>query len=193
MIVIDADLQDPPEVIPTWSPPGARASTSPMRSAASRAGETWAEEGHRAGLLPADGQHRRAGAAARRYRRLPADEPARAWTRCWQLRERHRFMKGLFAWVGFPARAVPYDRAPRAAGTTKWNYCRLLEPRARGHHQLHHGAAAGRHLARPRHRGCSRWSMAAAGGGEGAALRRPGAGLSQPDGRGAVPRRRAAR
>jgi glycosyltransferase involved in cell wall biosynthesis len=42
-----------------------------------------------------------------------------------QLRERHRFMKGLFAWVGFPSRAVLYDRAPRAAGTTKWNYWKL--------------------------------------------------------------------
>ena len=41
------------------------------------------------------------------------------------MRERHRFMKGLFAWVGFPSRAVPYDRAPRAAGTTKWKYGRL--------------------------------------------------------------------
>ena len=34
-----------------------------------------------------------------------------------QLREQHRFMKGLFAWVGFPSTAVIYDRAPRAAGT----------------------------------------------------------------------------
>ena len=41
------------------------------------------------------------------------------------LRERHRFMKGLFAWVGFPSKAVPYDRAPRHAGRTKWNYWRL--------------------------------------------------------------------
>jgi glycosyltransferase involved in cell wall biosynthesis len=41
------------------------------------------------------------------------------------LREQHRFMKGLFAWVGFPATAVLYDRAPRAAGTTKWNYWKL--------------------------------------------------------------------
>jgi glycosyltransferase involved in cell wall biosynthesis len=32
----------------------------------------------------------------------------------------------LFAWVGFPAKAVLYDRAPRAAGTTKWNYGRLI-------------------------------------------------------------------
>jgi glycosyltransferase involved in cell wall biosynthesis len=42
-----------------------------------------------------------------------------------QLREQHRFMKGLFAWVGFPSVAVPYERAPRAAGETKWNYWKL--------------------------------------------------------------------
>ena len=42
-----------------------------------------------------------------------------------KLREQHRFMKGLFAWIGFPAKAVRYDRAPRAAGETKWNYWKL--------------------------------------------------------------------
>jgi polyisoprenyl-phosphate glycosyltransferase len=42
-----------------------------------------------------------------------------------QLREQHRFMKGLFAWVGFPSTAVLYDRAPRYAGRTKWNYWKL--------------------------------------------------------------------
>jgi glycosyltransferase involved in cell wall biosynthesis len=42
-----------------------------------------------------------------------------------RLREQHRFMKGLFAWVGFPSTAVLYDRQPRAAGSTKWNYWRL--------------------------------------------------------------------
>src|SRR6185312_1267195 len=42
-----------------------------------------------------------------------------------QLREQHRFMKGLFAWVGYPSCAVPYDRAPRHAGTTKWSYWKL--------------------------------------------------------------------
>ncbi len=41
------------------------------------------------------------------------------------LRERHRFMKGIFAWVGFPSKAILYDRAPRSAGVTKWNYWRL--------------------------------------------------------------------
>ena len=34
-------------------------------------------------------------------------------------------MKGLFAWVGFKSTSVVYDRDPRFAGTTKWNYWRL--------------------------------------------------------------------
>jgi glycosyltransferase involved in cell wall biosynthesis len=33
-----------------------------------------------------------------------------------KLREQHRFMKGLFAWVGFPSKAVEYQRDPRFAG-----------------------------------------------------------------------------
>jgi polyisoprenyl-phosphate glycosyltransferase len=42
-----------------------------------------------------------------------------------QLREQHRFMKGLFAWVGYPQKAVLYQRDPRFAGQTKFNYWRL--------------------------------------------------------------------
>ena len=42
-----------------------------------------------------------------------------------RLRERHRFMKGLFAWIGYKSKAVPYDRAPRRAGTTSFNYWKL--------------------------------------------------------------------
>ncbi len=42
-----------------------------------------------------------------------------------QLPERNRFMKGLFAWVGFNSVGVPYERPERAAGTTKFNYWRL--------------------------------------------------------------------
>lgn len=42
-----------------------------------------------------------------------------------KLPERNRFMKGLFAWVGYPAMAVPYERPPRRAGEGKWNYWKL--------------------------------------------------------------------
>ena len=41
------------------------------------------------------------------------------------LRERDRFRKGLFAWVGFPTRAVLYDRAPRTGGKSSFNYWSL--------------------------------------------------------------------
>lgn len=42
-----------------------------------------------------------------------------------KLRERNRFMKGLFSWVGYKSAAVPYDRPARAAGDTKFNYWKL--------------------------------------------------------------------
>ena len=42
-----------------------------------------------------------------------------------QLPERNRFMKGLFAWVGFNAIGVPYERPQRAAGESKFNLWRL--------------------------------------------------------------------
>jgi polyisoprenyl-phosphate glycosyltransferase len=42
-----------------------------------------------------------------------------------QLPERNRFMKGLFAWVGFNSIGVPYERPRRAAGSSKFNLWRL--------------------------------------------------------------------
>lgn len=41
------------------------------------------------------------------------------------LPERHRFMKGLFAWVGFKTTVIDYVRPPRSAGKTKFNGWRL--------------------------------------------------------------------
>ncbi len=124
VIVIDADLQDPPEVIPdliaAWRD-GVDIAYAQRRT---RAGETWLKKATASAFYRLMG---RIGGPVR----LPADTgdfrlmSRRALDALLQLRERHRFMKGLFAWVGFPARAVPYDRAPRAAGSTKWNYRRL--------------------------------------------------------------------
>ena len=42
-----------------------------------------------------------------------------------QLRERNRFMKGIFAWVGFKSVGVPYTRPSRTVGTTRFNYWKL--------------------------------------------------------------------
>jgi len=41
------------------------------------------------------------------------------------LPEKTRFMKGLFAWVGFKQVGIDYRREARAAGTTKWRYWKL--------------------------------------------------------------------
>jgi polyisoprenyl-phosphate glycosyltransferase len=42
-----------------------------------------------------------------------------------QCPERNRFMKGLFAWAGFRSIGVPYERAARKEGESKWRYWRL--------------------------------------------------------------------
>ena len=42
-----------------------------------------------------------------------------------QLRETHRFMKGLFAWVGYKQISLPYNRHARHAGETTFNYWKL--------------------------------------------------------------------
>ncbi|MCK4907949.1 MAG: glycosyltransferase family 2 protein [Spirochaetes bacterium] len=43
-----------------------------------------------------------------------------------ELREHHRFMKGLFSWVGYKQTCVEYQRDPRFVGTTKWKYGKLI-------------------------------------------------------------------
>lgn len=42
------------------------------------------------------------------------------------LAEYHRFSKGIFAWVGYQTKFIPYTACERAAGTTKWNFRKLL-------------------------------------------------------------------
>ena len=42
-----------------------------------------------------------------------------------ELRERHRFMKGLFGWIGFNQVAIPYHREPRLAGRSKFGFWKL--------------------------------------------------------------------
>jgi glycosyltransferase involved in cell wall biosynthesis len=123
VVVLDADLQDPPELIATlWAHylDGHDVVYGVRRS---RAGESWAKR------ATARAFYRTIGRLSRTP--VPADTgdfrllSRRALDALKALRERHRFMKGLFGWVGFRQVGVPYDRAPRAAGSTKWNYWKL--------------------------------------------------------------------
>ncbi len=43
-----------------------------------------------------------------------------------ELKEYHRFSKGIFAWVGFETKFIPYTACQRHSGTTKWNFWKLL-------------------------------------------------------------------
>ena len=43
-----------------------------------------------------------------------------------EMREYHRFSKGIFAWVGYNTEFIPYTACQRHAGTSKWNFWKLL-------------------------------------------------------------------
>jgi glycosyltransferase involved in cell wall biosynthesis len=123
VVIIDADLQDPPELIPELVAAWREGFDVVYAQRRARAGESWVKK------LTAFGFYRLMGVAARVE--IPRDTgdyrliSRRVVEALAGLRERHRFMKGLFAWVGFPSKAVLYDREPRHAGRTKFNYWRL--------------------------------------------------------------------
>jgi polyisoprenyl-phosphate glycosyltransferase len=123
VIVIDADLQDPPEVIPELVAAWRLGFDMVCARRRARDGETTVKR------LTAHVFYRLMRHTGRV--RLPEDigdfrlMSRRVVDAVCKLREHHRFMKGLFAWVGFPTMTVLYDRAPRCAGDSKWNYWKL--------------------------------------------------------------------
>lgn len=123
VVVIDADLQDPPELIPELVKHWESGYDVVYAQRASRQGESFVKRAtayafyrliHGVGnvQIPEDTGD---------YRLLSR----RAVEALKQLREQHRFMKGLFAWIGYPQTAVFYQRDRRYAGHTTWNYWRL--------------------------------------------------------------------
>ncbi|MGA0586276.1 glycosyltransferase family 2 protein [Dyella sp. KRB-257] len=122
-VVIDADLQDPPELIPALIEPWRAGYDVVYATRSARSGESTLK--------------RLTAAAFYRVMERLSDTPLprdtgdfrllsrRALDALGQLRERQRFMKGLFAWIGYRQTAIRYERDPRLAGDTKWNYWRL--------------------------------------------------------------------
>jgi len=123
VVVIDADLQDPPELIPAFLAHWREGYDVIYGTRASRAGESGFKK------MTASAFYRVMG----RLSQVPIPRDTgdfrllsrRALDALKQLRERQRFMKGLFTWVGYRQIAVVYHRDPRHAGATKWNYWRL--------------------------------------------------------------------
>ena len=123
IVVIDADLQDPPELIPELLRHWQAGCDVVYARRIAREGESWFKK------RTAHGFYR----LMKRVSRVPIPEDTgdfrllsrRAVDALNQLREQHRFMKGLYAWIGYEQCAVPYRRDPRHAGQTKWNYWAL--------------------------------------------------------------------
>jgi glycosyltransferase involved in cell wall biosynthesis len=123
VVLIDADLQDPPELIPELVKNWQNGYDGVYAVRLSREGESWLKK------VTAHFFYR----LMNRLSRIPIPEDTgdfrllsrRAVDALRKLREQHRFTKGLFSWIGFPQKAVYYHRNPRVAGKTKWNYWRL--------------------------------------------------------------------
>ncbi|MEO8669853.1 MAG: glycosyltransferase family 2 protein [Tahibacter sp.] len=123
VVVIDADLQDPPELIVQFVAKWREGYDVVYGTRASRAGETRLKKFTSAAFYR----------VMERMTDLPIPRDTgdfrllsqRVLSALKQLRERQRFMKGLFTWVGYPQTSIVYDRDARFAGDTKWNYWRL--------------------------------------------------------------------
>jgi len=123
VVLIDADLQDPPELIENMLHEWREGCDVVLMRRRQRANESWLRRATsrafyrilgRMGTIP-----------------IPQDVgdfrllSRRAVTVLRQIPERSRFMKGLFAWIGFPTRELLYDRDGRFAGDSKFTYWRL--------------------------------------------------------------------
>ena len=122
-MLLDADGQDPPELIPEFVARWREGYDDIYGTRVARDGESWVRRSAASLFYRVIGQLSRTP--------IPADTgdyrllSARALAALSQLRERHRFMKGLFGWVGFRRIALPYRRSPRLAGDSKFNLWRL--------------------------------------------------------------------
>lgn len=124
-VIIDADLQDPPELIPEMIKLWEQGYDDVYARRKSRDGETWLKK------KTSEWYYR----ILQKSTRIPIQRDTgdfrlldkRCVTALTQLRESERNTKALFSWIGYKKKEILYDRDPRAAGETKWNYAKLVE------------------------------------------------------------------
>ena len=124
VVVLDADLQDPPELIPQMLASFRSSFDVVNMRRSNRAGESWVKK------LTAHIFYR----LLNRLSDVPIPEDVgdfrllsrRAVQAINAMPERNRYMKGLFAWVGYSQTTLDYDRDGRAAGVSRQHYGRLL-------------------------------------------------------------------
>ncbi len=122
--VIDADLQDPPELIPQMLAKAQEGFDVVYGQRRARAGETWFKK------ISATFFYRFLSAVCRV--KIPVDTgdfrvvSRRLVLAFREMREPHRFIRGLVPWVGFRTVAFPYDRQERFAGQSKYPFFKMV-------------------------------------------------------------------
>lgn len=125
VIVIDSDLQDPPETIPLLIAEWQKGSDVVYAVREQREGESWFK------LITAKWFYRLIQRITSVH--IPADTgdfrlmDRAAMGQMRQIREHHRFMRGLSAWVGFKQTPVYYVRQPRYAGSTNYPLRKMVK------------------------------------------------------------------
>jgi dolichol-phosphate mannosyltransferase len=124
VVVMDADLQDPPEVIPRMLDKYRQGYDVVYGRRVSRSGETcfkrftaWAFYRCMRSLV-----HKDLPADVGDFRLISRD----CLDALSSMRETHRFLRGMVAWVGFPQSDVEFERAPRCAGTTSYSLRKMI-------------------------------------------------------------------
>ncbi|HEY5972996.1 MAG TPA: glycosyltransferase family 2 protein, partial [Pseudoxanthomonas sp.] len=123
VLILDADGQDPPELIPQFVARWREGYDDVHGTRMQREGESWLKRSTAAAFYRVIGRLSKTP--------IPADTgdfrllSPRALAALRQLRERHRFMKGLFGWVGFRQVAIPYRREARLAGHSNFGFWKL--------------------------------------------------------------------
>ena len=123
VVIIDADLQDPPELIPKMIEFWEKGYDDIYAKRESREGETWLKKATSKWFyalldLISDIEIQRDTGDFRLLDRRVIEELKK-------IREENRYTKGMFSWVGFNKKEITYARDPRVAGETKWNYLKL--------------------------------------------------------------------
>jgi glycosyltransferase involved in cell wall biosynthesis len=123
-VIIDADLQDPPELIPKMIKFWEEGYDDVYAKRESREGETWFKKAssHWFYKILQKTTHVPIQVDTGDFRLLDR----RCVEALKQIRESERYTKGMFSWIGYNKKEIIYNRDPRAAGETKWNYMKLF-------------------------------------------------------------------
>lgn len=124
MVIIDADLQDPPELIPQMIRYWEEGFDDVFARRRSRAGESMIKKN------TSKWYYKILQSSTRIPIQIDTGDFRLLDRRCIealkQFRESERYTKGMFSWIGYKKKEILYDRDPRAAGETKWNYPKLV-------------------------------------------------------------------